>query len=49
MNDYDMIHYVNTGIVMGNGLEEVKAIADYVTSELHQDGIFNGLRHFELI
>lgn len=49
MNDYDMIHYVKNGIVMGNGLEEVKAIADYVTSELHQDGIYNGLRHFALI
>lgn len=49
MNDYDMIHYVQNGIVMGNGLEEVKAIADYVTSELHKDGIFNGLRHFALI
>jgi len=49
MNDYDMIHYVKNGIVMGNGLEEVKAIADYVTSELHKDGIYNGLRHFSLI
>lgn len=49
MNDYDMIHYVQNGIVMGNGLDEVKAIADYVTSELHEDGIFNGLRHYRLI
>lgn len=49
MNDYDMIHYVQHGIVMGNGLDEVKAIADYVTSELHRDGIYNGLRHFSLI
>ena len=48
MNDYDMIHYVKTGIVMGNGLDEIKAIADYVTSELHEDGIYNGLRHFAL-
>lgn len=49
MNDYDMIHYVKHGIVMGNGREELKAIADYVTSDLQEDGIFNGLRHFALI
>lgn len=49
MNDYDMIHYVQHGIVMGNGLDEVKAIADYVTSELHRDGIYCGLQHFSLI
>lgn len=49
MNDYDMIHYVQHGIVMGNGLDEVKAVADYVTSDLHKDGIYNGLHHFGLI
>ncbi len=49
MNDYDMIHYVKHGIVMGNGREELKAIADYVTSDLQEDGIFNGLHHFALI
>ena len=48
MNDYDMIHYVQHGIVMGNGLDEVKAVADYVTSDLHKDGIYNGLHHFGL-
>ena len=34
---------------MGNGLDEVKAVADYVTSDLHKDGIYNGLHHFGLI
>ncbi|MCI8326998.1 MAG: HAD family hydrolase [Lachnospiraceae bacterium] len=49
MNDYEMIHYVKNGIVMGNGLDEVKAIADYVTSGLHEDGIYNALRYYALI
>lgn len=49
MNDYDMICYAKHGIVMGDGMEQVKAVADYVTSELHKDGIYNGLKHYGLI
>ena len=34
---------------MGNGTPEVKAVADYVTTDIHEDGIYNGLKHFGLI
>jgi len=49
MNDLSMIEFVQNGICMGNGVEELKEKADYVTSSLLDDGIFNGLKHFELI
>ncbi len=48
-NDLDMLDYVRTGIVMGNGSEEAKAHADYITDEIHADGIYNACRHFSLI
>lgn len=49
VNDRDMLEYVQYGIAMGNGTDEAKAAADYVTSDIHEDGIYNGLKHFGLI
>ena len=34
---------------MGNGSEEAKKIADYVTDDCDDDGILNALKHFEII
>ncbi|MCD7866407.1 MAG: Cof-type HAD-IIB family hydrolase [Clostridiales bacterium] len=48
-NDLEMLDYVNTGIVMGNGSDAAKAHADYVTDDIHADGIYNACRHFSLI
>ncbi len=48
-NDLQMIKTAGTGVVMGNGIEELKAIADYITDPVDQDGIYNALRHFKLI
>ncbi|MCD7981675.1 MAG: HAD family hydrolase [Clostridiales bacterium] len=48
-NDLDMLDYVRMGIVMGNGSEEAKAHADYITDDIHADGIYNACRHFSLI
>lgn len=49
INDKDMLEYVAHGVAMGNGTPEVKAVADYVTTDIHEDGIYNGLKHFGLI
>lgn len=49
INDRDMLFYVAHGIAMGNGTEDAKTAADYITSDLHEDGIYNGLKHFGLI
>lgn len=49
LNDADMIQYAGTGIVMGNAFEEVKKYADYITTDIDDDGIYNALKHFDLI
>ncbi|MCD8150744.1 MAG: Cof-type HAD-IIB family hydrolase [Clostridiales bacterium] len=48
-NDLDMLDYVGTGIVMGNGTDVAKEHADYVTDDIHADGIYNACKKFTLI
>lgn len=48
-NDLDMLKAAGTGIAMGNGSDEAKAAADYVTDDIDDDGIFHALHHFGLI
>lgn len=48
-NDLEMLCAVSHGIAMGNGTEEVKKAAEYVTSSVDDDGILNGLLHYGLI
>lgn len=49
VNDLEMIAYVSHGIAMGNGTEDIKAQADYVTDAVEKDGIEKALKHFGLI
>ena len=49
VNDLDMLKYAAHGIAMGNGMPEAKAAADYVTNNIHADGIYNACKHFGLI
>ena len=37
------------GVAMGNANKEVKEIADYITDDVDNDGIFNALKHFNII
>ena len=48
-NDLEMISYAGIGVAMGNGEEAVKAVADYVTADIDDDGIEKALKHFQLI
>ena len=48
-NDLEMIRFAGIGVAMGNGAEEVKAVADYVTADIDDDGIEKALKHFNLI
>ncbi len=48
-NDIDMLRCVQVGVAMGNSGDEVKKAADYVTSDIDDDGVANALRHFGLI
>ncbi len=49
INDTEMIEAAGHSIVMGNGTDELKAKAEFVTTSLHDDGIFNGCRKMGLL
>ena len=38
-NDLSMLEYAGIGIAMGNAVDEVKAIADFITVSNDEDGI----------
>ena len=48
-NDISMLKYVGTGVAMGNAKDNVKAIADYITDSVQEDGIVSALKHFEIL
>ena len=48
-NDISIIKEAGIGVAMGNAGEEVKEIADYVTSSVDDDGVKNALLHFGVI
>lgn len=48
-NDIPMLKHVAIGVAMGNAEKHVKAVADYVTTSVDEDGIANALKHFGLI
>lgn len=48
-NDANMLRWAGIGVAMGNGVEEAKAAADYVTTPVNQDGVQNALLHFGLL
>lgn len=49
LNDVDMLNYVKYGIAMGNSSPEVLEIANYKTDTIENDGIYTGLKEFNLI
>lgn len=49
LNDVQMLTDVGTGVAMGNAKEEVKRVADFVTDDVDNDGIFKGLKHLGLL
>ena len=48
-NDISMLRYAGLGIAMGNGTQEARQAADYVTDDVDNEGIANALRHFSII
>ena len=48
-NDLSIIKEAGIGVAMGNAGDNVKAIADYVTSSVDEDGVKNALEHFGVI
>jgi hydroxymethylpyrimidine pyrophosphatase-like HAD family hydrolase len=47
--DIDMIEFCGIGIAMGNAEEEVKQIADWVTSDIDDDGILHAFEYVGVI
>ena len=48
-NDLEMVRFAGIGVAMGNGVEAVKAAANFVTADIDDDGIEKALRHYRLI
>ena len=46
MNDYEMIEKAGNGIAMGNAVDKLKEVADYVTRPIEEEGVSFALRHF---
>ena len=47
-NDYDMTLNAGVGVVMANGSEKTKSVADYITDDNDHDGIGNYIEKFIL-
>ncbi len=48
-NDIPMLEMTPYSVAMGNAIDEVKKHASYVTSDIDDDGIYNALKHFQVI
>lgn len=48
-NDFEMLKVAGISIAMGNANEALKEIADYVTTDVDEDGIYNAFKHYGLI
>lgn len=48
INDICMLEAAGHGIAMGNAMDEVKQVAEYVTTDINRDGVANGLAHYGL-
>lgn len=49
LQDISLAEHVGHFVAMGNGKEEVKQAAEFVTTPVWEDGLRNGLLHFELL
>ena len=48
-NDISMLRHAGIGVAMGNANDNVKAVADYVTTSVDEDGIAHALEQFKII
>ena len=49
INDLEMLEFAGHSIAMGNASAIAKEKAEYVTTHIHEDGIYNALKHYKLI
>lgn len=48
-NDISMIQKAHCGVAMGNGCDALKAEADYITSAVYEDGLYQAFETLKLI
>jgi len=48
-NDIPMLMHAPISIAMGNAANDVKQAASYITTDVDNDGVYNALKHFEII
>ncbi len=48
-NDIEMINFAHTGVAMGNATDPIKAAADFTTTAVDEDGIYNAFVKLGLI
>jgi HAD superfamily hydrolase (TIGR01484 family) len=49
LNDIEMFNSVGFAVAMGNGEDELKVLADFVTKSVKEDGILYALEQLEII
>lgn len=47
--DIPMLEVCGVGVAMGNGSDDIKAVADHITDDVEEDGLANAFRHLGLI
>ncbi|GEN45661.1 Cof-type HAD-IIB family hydrolase [Alkalibacillus haloalkaliphilus] len=45
-NDFEMIDYAGVGVAMGNGIDELKSMANEITTTNHDDGVAQFLEEY---
>lgn len=48
-SDAQMVRNCNIGVAMGNSEKALKEVADYITADVEQDGLYKAFKHFGLI
>ncbi|HAM79998.1 Cof-type HAD-IIB family hydrolase [Ornithinibacillus bavariensis] len=49
LNDLEMLSTIENSVAMGNGVDEVKEVAKYITKPVDEDGILHGLKMVGLL
>ena len=48
-NDIEMLKRVSTGVAMGNSVDDLKKVANYITSDIFDGGIQKAMEKYKLI
>lgn len=48
-NDLEMIHFAGTGIAMGNATRNLKLHADFITTDIDDDGVYHAAKRLGMI